>query len=156
MKRISLWERYLTKEIGIEFKACLYFFAFLFFYCIYRLCNGLTVAEIIHMAEMILLTYAIGYVQVYLLWNFDEADKLGKKEALGIAICTAVYCGASYLFKWFDRNIYVTIGFAVYLVFMYVCVYLIYKCRRKIDDKMLNSDLELFKARNDSHSETEK
>ena len=28
----SLWERYLTKEIGIEFKACLYFFAFLFWF----------------------------------------------------------------------------------------------------------------------------
>ena len=25
-KKVSLWERYLTKEIGIEFKACLYFF----------------------------------------------------------------------------------------------------------------------------------
>ena len=23
----TLWERYLTKEIGIEFKACLYFYA---------------------------------------------------------------------------------------------------------------------------------
>ena len=31
MKKPTLWERYLTKEIGIEFKACLYFFALLFF-----------------------------------------------------------------------------------------------------------------------------
>lgn len=23
-KKMTLWERYLTKEIGIEFKACLY------------------------------------------------------------------------------------------------------------------------------------
>lgn len=29
-KKLSLWELYLTKEIGIEFKSCLYFFAFLF------------------------------------------------------------------------------------------------------------------------------
>lgn len=29
-KKVSLWERYLTKEIGIEFKACLYFSEFFF------------------------------------------------------------------------------------------------------------------------------
>ena len=52
-KKVSLWERYLTKEIGIEFKACLYFFGVLFYYCTYRLCIGVTVAEILHMAEMI-------------------------------------------------------------------------------------------------------
>ena len=57
-KKVSLWERYLTKEIGIEFKACLYFFGVLFYYCTYRLCIGVTVAEILHMAEMIFLTYA--------------------------------------------------------------------------------------------------
>ena len=67
MKKISLWERYLTKEIGIEFKACLYFFAILFFYCVYRLCIGNIMAEILHMAEMIFLTYVIGYIQVFLL-----------------------------------------------------------------------------------------
>ena len=58
-KKVSLWERYLTKEIGIEFKACLYFFGVLFYYCTYRLCIGVTVAEILHMAEMIFLTYAV-------------------------------------------------------------------------------------------------
>ena len=78
MKRPSLWERYLTKEIGIEFKACLYFFAILFFYCMYRLCLGKTVADMIHMAEMIGLAYLVGYLQVYLLWNFDEADTIAK------------------------------------------------------------------------------
>ncbi len=30
-RKTTLWERYLTTEIGIEFKACLYFFAILFF-----------------------------------------------------------------------------------------------------------------------------
>ena len=82
MSKPSLWERYLTKEIGIEFKACLYFYALLFFYCVYRVCVGSTVAEILHMAEMIFLTYIVGYLQVYLLWNFDESDHLGKKECL--------------------------------------------------------------------------
>lgn len=149
MKKPTLWERYLTKEIGIEFKACLYFFAILFFYCCYRLCNGMFVAEILHMAEMIFLTYVIGYVQVFLLWNFDEAEVLGTREILGIAICTVIYTGISYACNWYDRNIWVTLGFAVYIVIMYVCVYFIYKCRRSIDDKILNADLELFKARPD-------
>ena len=112
MNKPSLWERYLTKEIGIEFKACLYFFAMLFFYCMYRLCIGLTVADIFHMAEMIFLAYVIGYLQVFLLWNFDESDELGKKEILGIAVCTAIYVTVSYFGSWFDKNIYVTIGFA--------------------------------------------
>ena len=149
MNKPSLWERYLTKEIGIEFKACLYFFALLFFYCVYRLCTGFKVAEIWHMAEMIFLTYIVGYIQVFLLWNFDESDELGKKEILGISICTMVYTAVSYFGNWFDKNIYVTVGFAGYVIFLYVCVYFVYKCRRKIDDKILNYDLELFKTRSE-------
>lgn len=149
MKKPTLWERYLTKEIGIEFKACLYFFAILLFYCCYRLCNGLFVAEILHMGEMILLTYVIGYVQVFLLWNFDEADRLGFREILGIIVCSIIYAAASFACRWFDRNILVTLGFVLYIVFLYVCVFFIYKCRRNIDDKILNADLELFKARTD-------
>lgn len=147
MKKPNLWERYLTKEIGIEFKACLYFYALLFFYCIYRLCVGLSVAEILHMAEMILLTYIMGYIQVYLLWNFDESDHMGKKEMLGVFVCTVLYTAASYAGNWFDRNRYVTIGFAAYVIFLYVCVYFVYKCRRIIDDKILNYDLALFQTR---------
>ena len=155
MKKPSLWERYLTKEIGIEFKACLYFFAILFFYCIYRICIGSVVAEILHMAEIIFLAYLIGYLQVFALWNFDEADHLGRKECIGIAVCTAIYTVVSYLLKWFDRNLYVTVGFAAYVIFLYVCVYLVYKCRRKIDDKILNADLELFKTRRIGTDETD-
>ena len=100
-KKVSLWERYLTKEIGIEFKACLYFFGVLFYYCTYRLCIGVTVAEILHMAEMIFLTYAVGYLQVYVLWNFDEADAMSKKELIGIIICTIIYTVVSYIGNWF-------------------------------------------------------
>ena len=67
----TLWERYLTKEIGIEFKACLYIYALLFFYCVYRLSCGRSDASIWHMAEMIFSTYVMGYLQVYVLWHFD-------------------------------------------------------------------------------------
>ncbi len=145
-EKTTLWEKYLTREIGIEFKACLYFFAILFYYCMYRICVGSMDASIIHMAEMILTCYVIGYIQVYALWNFDEADRVGIKEIAGIAICTFVYSLLSYIFGWFDKNIYVTLGLAAYLLVTYVCVVLIYKTKRRIDDKQLNEDLALFKT----------
>ena len=144
--RVTLWELYLTKEIGIEFKACLYFFAFLFFYCVVRLIGGVYVADMLHMAEMILACYVIGYIQVYLLWNFDEADSLGGKELLGMVICTAVYSVLSYVFKWFDRNLTATFIFVAYVLLCYICVYFIYKSKSYIDDKRLNEDLRIFQS----------
>ena len=145
--KITWWERYLTKEIGIEFKACLYFFGMLFYYCLYRLCIGVVDASILHMAEMIFLTYAMGYLQVFVLWNFDEADALGGREAFGIVLCTTLYTLVGHFCNWFDKNIGVAIGFFAYVAFMYICVYLVYKIRRKIDDKIMNDNLAMFKAR---------
>lgn len=143
----TLWERYLTKEISIEFKACLYFFAILFYYCMYRICVGISVAEILHMAEMILFTYAVGYIQVYVLWNFDEADALGVKEVAGMLVCTVIYTACSYWGNWFDKSALVTLGFAAYVIFLYICVFFVYKARRQIDNKILNDDLKLFQSR---------
>ena len=145
-KKVTLWELYLTKEIGIEFKACLYFFAFLFYYCVFRLINGVYDASILHMTELILACYIIGYIQVYLLWNFDEADSLRVKEIVGMVGCTCVYCLLSWLFNWFNKNLLVTLIFAAYILLVYVCVYLIYKYKRIIDDKKLNEDLKLFQT----------
>lgn len=142
----TLWELYLTKEIGIEFKACLYFFAFLFFYCMYRIINGVFDASILHMTELILACYIIGYIQVYLLWNFDEADSLGLKEVFGMVLCTLVYGLLSWLFGWFEKNLVVSFLFAAYILLVYFCVYLIYKWKRIIDDKKLNEDLKLFQT----------
>lgn len=146
-KSVTRWERYLTKEIGIEFKACLYFFALLFYYCCYRALCGIYDASILHMAEMIAATYIIGYVQVYLLGNFDEAEKFGLKEALSTLLCTVLYTGVSYWLDWFDGKKAVILGFAAYIAVLYVCVYLLYRIRRKIDEKILNEELKLFKAR---------
>ena len=145
-KKLSLWEAYLTKEIGIEFKACLYFFAFLFYYCVYRIVCGVYDASILHMTEMIFTCYIICYLQVYLFRNFDEADKLKGREIAGLIVCTGLYVAVSFFGKWFDQNIAVTIGFAAYILLVYLCVFLIYKTKRKIDDKKLNDDLKLFQA----------
>ncbi len=144
--KVTLWELYLTKEIGIEFKACLYFFAILFFYCVVRLMGGSFVAEMLHMLEMILACYVIGYIQVYLLWNFDEADRLGGKEIFGMLLCTVIYCVLSYLFKWFDRSFTATAVFGAYVLLCYICVFFIYKSKRYIDDKRLNEDLRIFQS----------
>lgn len=145
-KKVTLWELYLTKEIGIEFKACLYFFAFLFFYCVFRIIGGVYEASILHMTELIFTCYIIGYIQVYVLWNFDEADSLSAKEILGMVLCTIVYVVLSWLFNWFDKNILATALFAAYILVTYFCVYLVYKCKRSIDDKKLNEDLRLFQT----------
>ena len=153
-KKASWFERYLTKEIGIEFKACLYFFALLFYYCTYRVVIGIYSASILHMAEMIFTTYIMGYIQVYLLWNFDEADQFGGKEGLGMLICTALYTIVSYGGGWFARNLWLTVGFAAYVVFVYICVFLIYKIRRQIDNKILNDELSIFQARNNTSKRT--
>jgi len=150
-ERVSLWEHYLTKEIGIEFKACLYFFALLFYYCTYRVASGIYQASILHMAEMIFSTYVIGYIQVFLLWNFDEADELNFKELIGMVICTGLYTLLSLLCGWLDKKLWITIGFFAYIFFMYICVYFIYKIRRKIDNKILNDELSIFQARNNQN-----
>ncbi len=145
-RKLTLWERYLTNEIGIEFKACLYFFAILFFYCMYRLITGFDDAKIIHMTEMIFACYIIGYIQVFIFWNFDEADTLGIKECVGMIACTALYCILSYFCGWFEKSITVTLLLALYLIVTYVCVFFIYRSKRRIDDKKLNEELRLFQS----------
>ena len=148
--KVTIWELYLTKEIGIEFKSCLYFFAILFFYCVYRIIGGSFVADIIHMTEMILTCYVIGYLQVYVFWDFDEADEFKIKECVGMLICTLLYIIVSFLFSWFNKNLLVTALFAAYIILVYVCVFFIYKSKRRIDDKRLNEDLRLFQSQHGS------
>ena len=144
--KLTIWEAYLTKEIGIEFKACLYFFAILFFYCCYKVMNGIWDAGIIHLAEMIFTCYIIGYIQVYLFRNFDECDQLEIREYAGIEVCTFLYCVVSYLGRWFDRNLPATLLFALYLLITYICVIFVYRSKRRIDDKQLNEELRMFQT----------
>lgn len=146
-KKITVWERFLSKEIGIEFKACLYFFCFLFFYSVYKMVQGSFEASILHMTEMILATYAMGYVQVYLLNNFDEGEHLGIRECVYTIGCGFVYAVIAHMGNWFAGNVIAVICFFLYVELAYVCAYLVYKVKRNIDTKLLNMDLIEFQRR---------
>ncbi len=153
--KLSFFERYLTKEIGIEFKSSLYFFAMLFFYCIYKLTHGSFTADILHMAEMILLCYLIAYMQVYIFGNFDESENLRIGEIAGAVVCTSIYAILSHVLGWFDKSLAWTIGYAFYVIFVYICMFLIYKIKRRIDDRVLNEELEIFQSREEKVSDTD-
>lgn len=145
---VTMLQKYLTEEIRIDFKACLYFFCMVFFYSVYRIVRGSWEASIIYMAEMIAVNYIMGYVQVYLLDNFDEADMYGGKEIVKTLMCSVVYVVFSLLCNWFDRSFVVTLLYFGYMVICYVCVFLSYKIKREIDSKLLMEDLRKYKAEN--------
>lgn len=140
-------ERYLCKEIGIEFKACLYFFCILFFYCVCRIVAGNWNAGILHMTEMILLTYSMGYFQLFCLNNFDEGEKLGLREAFYILLCVGIYTLAAWVCKWFSNPL-LLLFFALYLCLAYVCAFWVYKVKRDLDSRALNEELKEFQERN--------
>lgn len=144
MKR---FKRYLSAEIKIEFKACLYFFAILFFYAVYQLVRGRFYTGIAQMAEMILATYAMGYVQVFLLGNFEEAEHVGKRELGSAFLCMTVYTALSWLLGWYDRNAAATALFFLWLSACYGSIMLVYRIKRDIDTENLNMELEAFKNR---------
>lgn len=146
-KKMSLLERYLVVEIAIEFKACIYFFSILFFYSTYRLIGGSREADILHMGEMILLTYGMGYFQRYVLGNFDEGERLGVREALYLFLCVGIFAAVSYLGNWFGRSALGTVFFALFMVVAYLCGFLVYKLKRVLDAKQLNEDLRAFQER---------
>lgn len=142
MKR---FKKYLSAEIGIEFKACLYFFAILFFYSCYRIIGGSMQASIPFMAEMILAAYIMGYIQVFWLRNFDESDHMGLFELAAAVGCSLIYAGLSYLLMWFDRKLGVTLIFAAFMLLTFICARLVYCWKRRIDTEQLNNELEQFK-----------
>lgn len=138
-------ECYLTKKIGVEIKCCLMFFLILCFYCSYRWIVNFTQAGIIHMLEMVLLAYLIGWIQNLLHYDFDEVDALKIREWVSVIISACAYAIIGHFAGWFDGNIGVCVGFGFYIVCAYLCSYLIYKIKRTIDAKHLNEDLNRFK-----------
>lgn len=148
MNKLTKFEKYLTKEISIEFKACLYFYSILFFYSMVLILQGTYSVSILTMAEMIFTAYVICYIQMFVFHNFDEADRLGGIELLGIIVCTGIYTGLSYILKWFQRRTDITVYFTLFIIFTYICVCFINKAKRKIDSKELNNLLYEYKKRN--------
>lgn len=142
MKR---FKNYLSREIEIEYKSCLYFFAMLFFYCVYCVAEGSFSADILILAELIAVNYLMCYVQVYLLGNFDTGESMNKFTCWSVVLCSMAYAGISYLFRWFDRKPWATFWYFLYVIFLYVCMFLVNRVKREIDTKRLNEELELFK-----------
>ena len=141
------FKRLLGIETNIEFKACLYFFCILFFYCMVRVTDNVYEANIFHMLEMILSTYIMGYIQYYLMDNFDEGETFGIRQIIFSLICTAVDTAVSCLFDWFGKSIKATAIFAAYMLLTYICAFFVYRFKRSMDGKALNEDLNNFRER---------
>lgn len=146
-------ERYLTIKIGVEIKCCLRFFLILCFYCVYQLIGSSLNANIFHMLQMILLAYVMEWIQALIGSDFDELDRLGRKEWLLILLGSVVYAVAAHLGSWYGKNIGISIGFGFYMVGAYLCTFLIYKIKRVIDAKFLNDDLKSFQKREEQTDE---
>lgn len=144
---MAWFKKILLLEIGIEIKACLYFSIILFYYFLYQILQGDLYASIPIMVEMVLTVYAMNYVQVYLLKNFDEAERFDSKMTLLSVMCASIYTAISYFLSWYDRSVIFTAGFFFYMLLCYGCVFLIYKIKRDIDTVKLNQELEAFKNR---------
>ena len=138
-------KRGLSNEIAIEYKASLYTLCIMVFYCIYLLCCGIYSADIFFLLQMFCTAYVIVYIQYYLLGNPDEAERLGLSRLLGILCCVLLYTVMSYFWNWFDRNLFVTTLFFVYMINIYLCVFLVNKIKRVIDTNRLNHLLTEFK-----------
>lgn len=135
----------MSNEIGLEFKASLYFFCMTFFYSLVQLFKGIYTLDILILAEIVFANYIICNVQMYLLKNFDESYKFGKNEVVGTVVCTAIYTVLSYTLNWFGRGITVTVLFTAFVMLCYICIFLVYKIKRDIDTKYLNNMLEKYK-----------
>lgn len=141
----SRFKSCLSAEIIIEYKACLYFGCILAYDCFYFLYRGFYFISILHLFEMIMTAYLVGYFQVYVFHNFDEAERLDAHNIVSAVICTAFYTGVSYLSGWFERNMAAEVIFAGYMLFVYFCIYLLHKIKRAIDTEKLNGMLTEFK-----------
>lgn len=144
---MNKFKKFISLEIGIEIKACLYFGIIMFFYWAYLVIQGSLYASIIRMIEIVLTAYAMSYLQVYLLHNFDEAERIDVHVVIQALFCSVLYTAASFFFRWYDRNLTATVCYFLYMLLCYLCVFLIYKIKRDIDTALLNQELEAFKKR---------
>lgn len=144
-ERKEKFQRILSWEVAIEYKACLYFACIIFFYTAWLILNGNYDASVRVIWEIVLTAYAAGYMQVYLFRNFDEAERLGKRELFSIALFSGIYAGTSWGLGWFGRQMIPTLLFVAYMLLCYVCVFLCNKIKREFDTKHLNRMLDAYK-----------
>lgn len=145
-QKIVRWlKTYLLHEIEIDFKACTYFFCVTFFYCAVELLAHRREVKILTLGEILAVNYLICYVQTYLFHDFDESDRFGRSEWIGIGVCTALYVLASLLFGWFGKSVPVTVCYAGFVVLCYICVMLCYMVKRKLETRRLNHMLAIYK-----------
>ena len=107
--------------------------------------QGIYLASVLFMFEMILTAYFIGYLQVYVFRNFDEAESLGTKEWGGIFTCACIYTAVSWGFGWYDRDVTATFLFLGFLILCYFCIFLINRIKRDAETELLNKMLTEYK-----------
>lgn len=138
-------ERFLLKELGIEFKAALYFYTMFFFYLVYKIWCGSIQGNLLVLVEMIATTYIMAWLQMFFGGNFDEAETVDLYVIFKVICSAFVYTGISYLGNWFDRNLIVTMVYFVFMILCYGCVYWVYSFRRIVSTKEMNEELQAFK-----------
>ena len=146
-RKVSVFERFFSIEIGIEIKSCLYFCCILAYYFIFRIIMGSWDASIVHMTEMIISTYVIGYIQIYLLYDFDEMDEFNWKVLVFSLVCSVTYMVLAILFNWFDGNMIANAGFLAFMMMCYLSYFIVSRAKRRIDTRLLNEDLREFQMR---------
>ena len=146
-EKITVWELFFSRDIGIEIKACLYYCCILAYYFIFRIIRGSLDASIIHMIEMICATYIIGYLQFYVMANFDEEDEFSWKTVVYSLLCSFIYMVVAVFCKWYDGMFFVNAGFFAFMEFCYLSYFFIYRMKKRIDTRILNHELREFQER---------
>lgn len=145
----SKWKDFLSKEIAIDYKTCIYALCVLIFDTGFQLWHHQYYISILFLLEMITCAYIVTYVQVYLFNDFDEAKRFYLKEWVELLVCIILYDLLAYLLGWFGRGnvAWVLIFFSVYLLICYFSIYIANKIKRKIDTNRLNQLLEDYKKK---------
>lgn len=141
------WEKFLSRGISIEYKAGIYSLCHLFYCACYLIWQQTFSISLLQIAQITLFSYIICNLQVYVFKNFDEWDKLTAIWWLYASVCTLIYLVVAWLFNWFDGHFLIWLGFGIWQLFCYVCVYLINNIKRRIDSKHLNQLLEHYKEK---------
>lgn len=141
------WEKFLSQEISIEYKGGIYSLCHLFYCACYLIWQQTFSISLLQIAQITLFSYIICNLQVYVFKNFDEWDKLTAIWWLYASVCTLIYLVVAWLFNWFDGYLLIWLGFGMWQLFCYVCIYLVNKIKRQIDSKHLNNLLKTYKER---------